>query len=179
MPNTPSPIDGPLGPFWTPVLQSTQASKAKAAGLAAQAQQGATYDRYLNVTSLSGSNLNQVVQIGGVSGDAGVFVGTGFASGTSGIATPSNVAAGRITCSANSNEVTLDSTASGTFAVGQQIGAYILNASGTTTDAILPGSVIASISGSTLTLTPPAPASWAVVLTGSGLYCAACDWTLL
>lgn len=167
MPNTPSPIDGPLGPFWTAITQATAATKAKTAGLAAQAQQGGIYDRYLNTIELAASNLAQAVTIGASHGNAGVSVLTGQPNGTAGRVTQQNLATGSIDLGTGSTAATVTTT-SGTFAAGMVIGA--VTATGAT--ALTPGTTITAVSGSTLTL------SQAPAIAGSGLYCAAANFVL-
>jgi hypothetical protein len=201
MPGTPTPIVGPMGPVWTPVVQALQNHKQAAKGLAAAQQQGATYDRWMNTVTLSGSNLDQTVTIGAVWQCAGVQVQTNLGSPSApvaGIAKQTNLVTGTVayvgpnntptltagvTCAASSNSATLDSSLAAAWAgcAGYVIGAADLD---DFTDAIVPGTVIASIATTggitTLHLTPPprTPPMYAVVATGV-FYCAACEFVVL
>jgi hypothetical protein len=192
MPSTPNPIVGPMGVVWTAVQQSLHNQKQAVKGLAAQAQQGAVYDQYGNIVSLTGSNLQQAVSIGAtwietavspsVPGGltAAVFVSTGSNSGsigiqngTAGTIVPQGLATGTITLTKGSTAATIVITLSGTFATDQMIGAYVLNTvTGVTTQAITPGTYIDALSGTSITLSEPA------LETGTALYCAAAIFAL-
>lgn len=168
LPSTPPPIVGNLGPVWTPVFQSLQIGKQKAGHLAAAKQQGAVFDQWFNTVELSGSNLDQVVTIGAAFLQGGVEVATGVANGTAGRIVQANLAIGTLTVTKNSTAATLVGTASGTFASGQQIGAI----TAADVDVLTPGTTFTR-SGSSITLSLIALAS------GTALYCAACNWTLV
>jgi hypothetical protein len=170
MPSTPSPIVGNMGVVWTPVVQALQTGKQKAANLAASQQQNCVFDRWMNCVEVSGSNLDQVVTIGAGHLNGGVEVGTGLASGTAGTAVQANLATGTLTVTKLSTAATLESTTAGTFAEGQVIG--VIDASDTDLLGVSPATTILEISGSSVTLSQPALDS------GSGLYCAACNWTV-
>lgn len=169
MPSTPRPIVGILGPTWTPVHQSMQDSKRTLANLAAQAQQGSLYDRWMNTIEVSGSNLNQIVTIAAAWKQGGVEVATGIADGTAGRAVQTALAIGNLTVTAGSTSATLTHTASGTFTGGGNvIGA--IDASGN--NALTPGTTY-TISGTAVTLSKPALES------GTALYAAQCVFSIV
>jgi hypothetical protein len=179
MPGTPKPVADPrFGPHWSAVLQAIQANTARTAAQASSPTRGNVFDQYGNTVELSGANLNQIVTIGAVWGQAGVQVSTGLANGSAGRARQENLATGTVTLETGTNVATVDATVSGTFAIGQVIGAADVSdpTSGLATASIVPGTVIGSVSGATLTLTPPSGHTDAVAESGTGLYCAACDW---
>ena len=174
MPQLPQQIDGPQGPVWTAVGQSLANQKSKAAALASQAQQMGVQDRWGNMVLLEASNLQQVVTIGASFQQAGVQVSTGLANGQAGSAWQANLATGTITLAEGSTSATLDSTASGVFAVGMTIGAVVTDATtGVTTSLLTPLTTITAVSGGTLTLSKAAAGS------GSGVYAAACNFVVV
>lgn len=171
MPSTPAPLSGPLGPFWTPMIQSAQAQKINARNLAAAGQQQSFFDRYYNCVTVAGSNLNQVVTIGASHGQGGVQVWTGIADGTAGSAVQTGLAIGTLTVTKGSTAATLVSTTSGTFAGGgNPIGA--IDANGNDVLSTMPGTTY-TISGTAVTLSQPALAS------GTALYCAQCAFSIV
>lgn len=175
MPGSPKPVIDPrFGPAWTPPIQALQAQKQQALGLNAGATQGNIPDQWGNITQLSGSNLNQTVTIGASHGVAGVQVGTGIPSGTSGLAVQSGPAITTITLTKGSTAATVGTVIGAALSPGQVIGAADVSdpSSGTPTPAITPGTTIDAISGTSVTLSEPAAES------GVGLYCAAAKFLL-
>jgi hypothetical protein len=174
MPGTPKPVVDPrFGPAWTPVLQNAQANKQQAAALNSGAAQGNLLDQYGNTIQVSGSDLNQIVTIGATFGQSGVQVSTGLPSGTAGLAVQSGPTTTTITLTQGSIAATVGAVA-GALAVGQVIGAANVSdpSSGTATPAITPGTTIAAVSGSSVTLSQGAAES------GTSLFCAASRFIL-
>ena len=193
MPNTPSPFEvARQGRVGTPIVQAIRGHRQQISAQAAQAQQSGVYDQWMNTVSLSGSNLNQVVTIGALWKCAGVEVGTllGTASApVAGIAKQQNLVTATYTY-AGANQVfevtagisttrgsiaaTLDSSLASAWAgtTGYTIGALDVTDL-TAPPAITPGTYIHAISGTSVTL------SQAAAETGTGLYCAACEFVLL
>ncbi len=174
MPATPQPASGPLGPVWTPILQSAQMQKQKSANLAAAQQQGNLFDQYMNCVEVAGSNLNQIVVIGAYTFDpaeanGGVLVWTGIANGTAGRAVQTGLATGTLTVTKNSTAATLTATTSGTFSGSSHpIGA--VDAVGN--DVLTPGTTY-TISGTAVTLSKVALES------GTSLYCASAVFSIV
>ena len=171
----PAPVgnNGPINPFWNAIFQKMQHMGMSVGSLVANRGQGNVVDQYGNTTEVAGTNLSQIVTIGAAFQRAGVQVGTGIASGTSGRAYQANLATGTITVTKGSTAATLVSTTHGTFTSGQVIGAADVNdpSSGIATPAITPGTTF-TISGTSVTLSQNAAES------GTALYCAACNFTL-
>lgn len=177
MPGVPAPVGiGPSGmpPFLNAMLQATQGTQAAVNGLAGGAPAGWVVDQNGNVEELSGANLNQIVTIGAAHLQAGVLVSTGIASGTAGRAVQSGPATTTITLTKGSTSATVGTVTGAVLAQGQVIGAALVNdpTTGTPTSAITPGTTIAALSGSTVTLSQGAAES------GTGLYCAAARFIL-
>lgn len=175
MAGVPKPVVDPrFGPAWTPIIQGQQSQKQQAAALNSGATQGNLLDQWGNTIQVSGSNLNQIVTIGASHGISGVQVGTGIQSGTAGLAVQSGPAITTITLTAGSTAATVGTVTGASLAVGQVIGAANVSdpSSGTPTPALTPGTTIATLSGSSVTLSQPAAES------GTALYCAASRFIL-
>jgi hypothetical protein len=177
MPGVPDPVGiGPGGipPFWNAVLGAIKGQQQATNGLAGGAPAGWVPDQWGNVTELSGANLNQVVTIGAGHLQAGVLVSTGIPSGTAGHAVFSGPAITTITLTQGSISATVGTVTGAALAQGQVIGAALATdpTTGTPTSAITPGTTIASVSGSSVTLSQGAAES------GTSLYCAAGQYIL-
>lgn len=123
-------------------------------------------DLYGNTTTIVGA-LNQTVLIGATASEKGVHVGTGIGSATApevGIAWRKNLVTTTITTTGGNTSATVASATG--LTTGMVIGAMASDGS----DAIVPGTTILTISGTTITLSIKASA------TVSGAYCAACNW---
>jgi hypothetical protein len=169
MAGIPKPVVDPrFGPAWTPMLQAAQAAKQQTMALNSGAPQGNLLDQWGNTIQISGSNLAQTVTIGASHGVSGVLVGTGIASGVSGLVVQSGPAITTITLTAGSTAATVGTVTGASLAVGQVIGAADVSdpSTGTPTAAIKPGTTIAAVSGTSVTLSQNA------VESGTSLYCA-------
>lgn len=181
MPGTPRPSGSNQGlpVIWNALVQSMRSHNSRIAALEG-ARTPSVFDKNGNTLELSGTNLSQTVTIGAniyaATPVAGVRVQTGLTG--AGRAKQAGLATGTVTLTAGTNTATI---VTGSFTAGQQIGAANVTdpSSGTATPAIVPGTVIASIAGSTMTLTPPSGYTFAVAESGTGLYAAACSFSLM
>ncbi len=171
MPGQPSPVGWNQGlpPTWNAVFQAIRGLQEGTNGLAGGAPAGWVTDQFGNVTELSGANLNQVVTIGAAYRQAGVLVSTGLPAGTAGRAVFSGPAITTINLTKGSTSATVGTVTGASLAQGQVIGAALVTdaTTGTPTPAITPGTTIASVSGSSVTLSQVAAES------GTGLYAVA------
>jgi hypothetical protein len=175
MAGIPKPVVDPrFGPAWTPMLQAAQAAKQQTMALNSGAPQGNLLDQWGNTIQVQGSNLAQTVTIGASHGVGGVLVSTGIPTGTSGLVVQSGPAITTITLTAGSTAATVGTVTGAGLAVGQVIGAADVSdpSSGTPTPAIQPGTTIAAVSGTSVTLSQDA------VEAGTSLYCAAARFVL-
>jgi hypothetical protein len=175
MAGIPKPVVDPrFGPAWTPMLQAAQAAKQQTSALNSGAPQSNLLDQWGNTIQVQGSNLAQTVTIGASHGVSGVLVSTGIASGTAGLAVQSGPAITTITLTQGSTAATVGTVTGASLAVGQVIGAADVSdpSSGTPTPAITPGTTIAAVSGTSVTLSQGAAES------GTALYCAAARFIL-
>ena len=181
MPGTPRPVgaSGGLPVIWSSLIQALRSHDDRISALEG-ARATSVFDENGNTYEISGTNLAQTVTIGAniyaSSPVAGVRVQTGLTG--AGRAQQTGLATGTVTLTAGTNTATI---VTGSFIAGQQIGAANVTdpSSGTATPAIVPGTVIASIAGSTMTLTPPSGYTFAVAESGTGLYAAACSFSLM
>lgn len=188
MPGSPAPVvDSRFGPHWTAVMQALQSLQQQVAALASGASQTVLTDQWGNAIVILGQ-LNQVVTIGASMANpaippiAGVQVGTGLPNAAGkpnvGIAIQQNLLTGHLTTTAGSKTATIVDGLSG-LAVNMVIGAANVTdpSSGVATPALNPAlnppTSVSAISGSTVTLSQNAQES------GTGLYCAACNWVSL
>lgn len=174
MPGTPKPIVDPrMGSHWTAIMAAIQRNGQQASNLNAGSTQGQIVDSYGNVIELYGSDLAQQVTIGASQGVAGVQVTTGLANGIAGRAVQSGPATTTITLTKGSTAATVGAVA-GLLSMGQVIGAANVSdpSTGTPTPAIVPGTTIAVVSGTSVTLSQGAAES------GTGLYCATARFVL-
>lgn len=167
----PAGSNGPIPAWWNAVLQAMQQMQADIKALQSGQQNTTLVDANGNAIVIIGQ-LSQTVTIGAQSGVAGVQVMTNL-SGV-GVCVQQELATGTITVTAGSTAATLNSTTGGTFSSGLVIGAANIDdpSSGTATPAIVPGTTF-TITGSAITLSQQAAES------GSGILCAACQWTSL
>lgn len=185
MPGTPQPVVDPRwGPHWTTIINAIRRTQQQTAAIASGQPAHNVLDQWGNTLYIVGQ-LAQVVTIGagwdqtGTGGaSAGVQVGTALPlSGhpNTGIAKQSGLVTTTISTTAGSASATVASAANMT--VGMVIGAADVNdpANGVATPALKPSppTTITGISGTTITLSQPAAE------TGTGLFCAACNWTLV
>lgn len=175
MPGVNPPVgQGPGGipVIWNTVMQGIARSAARLAALESARYAGAPLiDAYGNTLEISGTNLAGVVFIGASHGQPGVQVGTGL-TGTA-RAKQTGLVTTTITLTKGSFAATV---ASGTgLSAGMVIGAANVSdpSSGTATPAITPGTTIQAITGTSVTLSQKAAE------TGTGLFCAACNFTKL
>jgi len=179
MPGTPGPVG--VGPsnvpaFWNAVLTAIAALQQQVNQLTSGAQYQNVVDQYGSTQYVIGS-LNQVVVIGAAFGQAGVQVGTALpAAGKPnvGIAKQTNLATTTVTLTKGSTAATVASGAGITN--GMVIGAANVSdpSSGVATPAITPGTTVQS-GGGTASLT----LSQAAAESGTGIYCAACLFTVV
>jgi len=170
MPGTPGPVgkNGPFSPHWNAVLGAIRGSQDGVRALQVGAQNTNILDQYGNTIQVSGSNLNQIVTIGSSFQQAGVQVSTGIPSGA-GLATQSGPSITSITLTKGSSSATVGAVSGAALAVGQVIGAQerLDPALGVQEPSLTPGTTIATVSGSSITLSQGAAEG------GTNLYCAA------
>lgn len=173
MPGYPLPTgrNAGLPIFWNSILQALQQHSQQIAALYAGSTQGNLIDGYGNTIEVAGTNISQVVTIGASFGQAGVLVGTTLTG--AGRATQRGLVTTTITTFAGSMAATVASGSG--LSMGMAIGAADVSdpSSGVATPAIVPGTTISSITGTSVTLSQNAAES------GTGLFCAACKWELL
>lgn len=171
MPGRPELASNPqIGQWWTAVLGEISALKRQVAALTSGAGAGIITDAYGNAMVVQGTNIGQIVTVGATHGQAGVQVGTGLGSPsapTAGLGVQQGLVTTTIATTAGSVTATVASSAG--MSTGMSIGAANVSdpSSGTATPAIVPGTTISGISGTTITLSQNAAE------TGSALYCAA------
>lgn len=176
MPGTPQPVGrGPsnLPPFWNAVMQAITQQQQATNALAAGAQQTILVDQWGNAQVILGQ-LNQTVTIGASYQQAGVIVTTALPTTGHpivGVAWQQNLITTTVTLTKGSTAATVGTN---TIANGMVIGAATVVVAGVKTATITPGTTVTAGGGTTsLTLSEPAAES------GSGLYCAACNFRSL
>jgi hypothetical protein len=177
MPYPPAPVgnNGPINPFWNAIFQKMHSQGQGLAAVTQGAQQTITVDHYGNAIVILGQ-VNQTVTIGATHGQAGVQVGTGLPAGgapNASLVVQRGLVTTTITTTEGNSSATVDSAVG--MVAGMVIGAADVSdpSSGIATPAITPGTTIAGVSGTTITLSQDAAES------GTAIACAACFWTSL